>query len=98
LEKVFAFKHIYPDLHLILKQWDTQRTISPHFVQNGERFDVNLVSLIVSMSPRNDMELRDLAATVVIILLDLGLSVYTKQLLTTGSSVLLIQLLLDIGN
>jgi len=60
LENIYAFKHIYPDLHLILQQWDTYLKVNPYFVKKGGRFDVNSVSLILSMT-------RDLAATVVII-------------------------------
>lgn len=53
--------------------------ITLYFVQKGERFDVN------SVSPKNDMELRDLAATVVIIFTELrAILVFTKQLLITG--------------
>ena len=28
LKKVYDFKHIYPDLHLILQQWDTYLTLN----------------------------------------------------------------------
>jgi len=98
LKNVFALKHNYPDLHLILKQWDTQLKISPHYVQEGARCDVNSVLLIFSMSPRNDMELHDLAATVVIIFTGLrAISLY-EATSNNCLSVLLIQLVLDIGN
>ena len=30
LEKIHAFKHIYPDLHLILQQWDTYLKVNPN--------------------------------------------------------------------
>ena len=30
LEKIHAFKHIYPDLHLILQQKSTESTKTPH--------------------------------------------------------------------
>jgi len=95
LKNVFALKHNYPDLHLILKQWDTQLKISPHYVQEGARCDVNSVLLIFSMS---NMELHDLAATVVIIFTGLrAISLY-EATSNNCLSVLLIQLVLDIGN
>ena len=56
LENIHSFKHLYPDLTLILKQWDCQLKI-----------DVNSVSSILSINPNDYMKLRDLAATVVII-------------------------------
>jgi len=83
LENIHSFKHLYPDLHLILKQWDCQLKVTPYFVQKGERFDVNSVSLILSMTPNNDMELRDLAATVVIIFT--GLRAISLYIATTNN-------------
>ena len=57
--------------------------VTPYFVQKGERFDVNSVSLILSMTPNNDMELRDLAATVVIIFT--GLRAISLYIATTNN-------------
>ena len=67
LENIYAFKHLYPNLHLILKQWECHLKAHPYFVTKGERFDTSAVSMILAMSSSTDIEIRDQAATVAII-------------------------------
>lgn len=67
LESIYNYKHLYPNLHLIIKQWECYLKVNPYFVHKGECFDTSAVSMILSMTSLNDMELRDLLATVVIV-------------------------------
>ena len=41
LENIYAFKHLYPNLHLILKQWECYWKVPPYCVTKGERYDTS---------------------------------------------------------